>query len=522
MTIATHQHNRYHRLIRFLPTWKGNLILFGLLIFVVLAYFYLQVQNAQSTFLQNAGRNAATVADVVERNARSTLVAQDAVTEIMETFLGNTARFVDYLDNIERFSPGELASFAQEAGLAGIRIDPVGAGFVEGPPGWISLPDSACTPTGGIFQHEPADHLYCLIQPLTRADGCIIVGIASQRIESLREQISLPHLLETLSGLPGIQYVKIEPTRFGQGEAQPFVTMVDRQGQHVAEIRVAMESDDLVLGLDAQFLSTRTYQLWVQFAVFGTLLAFLGLFFSWLLYRFQDANLRQVRSFERELARQHEDAALGRSAASIAHEIRNPLNSIGMGLQRIQMESEGLTEEHARLIRTMLKAVERTNSIVKDIRRYASPLEPQQRDIRLHALLDNLLPLYQQQCDHRGIAVTRNDEYDATIPGDRDLLEEAIENLIKNAIEAQSQGGFLDIHIHRTADSGVITFENGGFALPTESVEWILEPYYTTKTRGTGLGLAITRRILTAHGGRMELSVPREGVLRISVHLPLA
>jgi two-component system, NtrC family, sensor histidine kinase HydH len=511
-----------HGRTRFLLTWKGNLVFFGLLICVVLAYFYFQAQKAQNTFLENARFNAITVADVVKRNARSALLSQEVITEIMQTFLGNTARFVDYLNNIEAFSSDELAYFAQEAGLAGIRINSTDSDIIEGPPGWLALPGDRCTEKEERFHHLPERHMYCLEKPLVGGNGCIVVGIASERIETLQEQTGLQHLLETLSGLPGIRYVKMEPKKFGLGEYQPFVAMVDRDGRKVADTRVSMDSEDLVLGMDAEFLYTRTRQIWREFFTFSALLAVLGIFFSWLLHRFQVGHLQEVRSFERQLARQHEDAILGRSAASIAHEIRNPLNSIGMGLQRIEMESDDLSHEHHQLIATMLKAVDRTNNIVKDIRRYAGPLDPRKRMIRLDGLLKNLLPLYQRECEDRGIALSSEINFEEAIPGDRQMLEEVLENLIKNSIEAQPEGGFLNLSVSRTPDAGVLTIENGGFNLPAESVAWILEPYYTTKTRGTGLGLAITQRIITAHGGRMELNVPKEGVLRISVFLPLA
>jgi signal transduction histidine kinase len=299
------------------------------------------------------------------------------------------------------------------------------------------------------------------------------------------------------------------------------VSMVDRLGHKVAETRVSMVNEDLVLGMEAEFLYDRIRQIWREFFIFSALLATLGIFFSWLLHRFQTGHLNQVRRFERKLARQREDAILGQSAASIAHEIRNPLNSIGMGLQRIQMEAEDLSQEHHELISTMLKAVDRTNSIVKNIRRYAGPLEARKQPLHMDQLLSSLLPLYQRECDDRGIVVSHEIQFTGTIAGDRKLLEEAFENLIKNGIEAQPKGGFLKLGIHRTSEAGVLAVENGGFKLPPESVDWILEPYYTTKTRGTGLGLAITQRIISAHGGRMELSVPEEGVLRTRVYLPL-
>jgi signal transduction histidine kinase len=101
------------------------------------------------------------------------------------------------------------------------------------------------------------------------------------------------------------------------------------------------------------------------------------------------------------------------------------------------------------------------------------------------------------------------------------MLEQVVENLIKNGIEAQPDGGYLCVTVDRQGYEAVLTIENRGFTLPVHEAERILEPYFTTKTRGTGLGLAITQRIIHAHGGRIEVQVPVTGSLQMSVYLPM-
>ena len=159
------------------------------------------------------------------------------------------------------------------------------------------------------------------------------------------------------------------------------------------------------MGLDAAPFYRRIGRLWREFVIFGAALAGFGVFFSWLLYRYQNAHMAQVRGLDRKLARQREDAALGRAAAAITHEIRNPLNAIQMGLQRLGLEAENLDEEQQGLIRSMLEAVRRTDGIVADLKRFASPFAPRKRSVVLAEILENILALYRPTCAERGISL---------------------------------------------------------------------------------------------------------------------
>lgn len=504
------------------PFWKANLLLFGLLIAIVLSYFFWQSKQAHETFLGHAREHSGMVAGVIELNARGAVLSQEIIAEIMETFLSNTARFVDYLDTIEPFSEDELTAFALEAGLSGIRIIRKNNENTEGPPGWFKAARTDCPADTSPLQHLKADHLYFLIHPRTQTPGCIIVGLTAAHIEKLYEQVSLPYMLDTLSGLAGIQYVRIENSVPGSEQSDtPEVILADSSEKKVVQTRIPFRNSTLVVALGAENFFLRIRQLWHEFFVFSAILAFIGVFFSWLLYRYQAAYLNRIRDIERELARQREDAALGRAAASITHEIRNPLNAISMGLQRLQIEADDLPDEYQQLVAAMLKAVHRTNSIVTNIRRYAGTIEPQKQSVRPDSVIRHILSLYAQKCEKHSVEVRCDIRYNEMIVADSDMIEQVIENLVKNGIEAQPDGGRLDIVLDRQGSEIIIAVENSGFELSAGEAERILEPYFTTKTRGTGLGLTIVRKIVEIHGGRLKAEVPKAGLLRIIVYLPV-
>ena len=121
---------------------------------------------------------------------------------------------------------------------------------------------------------------------------------------------------------------------------------------------------------------------------------------------------------------------------------------------------------------------------------------------------------------YTNIKITPNTSALDPARGDPDLLKQAIENLLKNSLEAQQNGGFVDIKLGELNGEIFIKFSNGGFCLPPEQADKIMDPYFTTKSDGTGLGLSITRKIIQAHNGRIEIKCPGINILEITVYLP--
>lgn len=250
-----------------------------------------------------------------------------------------------------------------------------------------------------------------------------------------------------------------------------------------------------------------------------------GIFFSWLFHHFQTGYLTKIREIERELAHQREDAALGRSAAAITHEIRNPLNAMSMGLQRLQIEADDLSDEYQQLIDDILKALKRTNSIVSNISQYAKPLTPQKKKIKIRETADHILSLYRKKCEDYGVKIDCSIPENHEINADSGMIEQVMENLIKNAVEAQSPDTetdkrFIKISTDINGKNTKISVENSGFNMNISQAREILEPYFTTKTRGTGLGLSIVQKIVYAHQGQIEVNVPEPGIIRITISIP--
>jgi two-component system sensor histidine kinase HydH len=511
-----------------IPTWQGNLLVFCLLFLMVLSYFLFQMGQARKVFLRDAEDHARLVAEVIRLHARGAVMSRDVIDEILKTFLGNTVRFVEYLDAVEPFTAEELTAFAEEAGLAGITVVRPDGSTAQGPEGWTRSEAGICSGSPR-FQYESRSHLVLLSVPAGKEGGCVLAGIRTQRIENLREEIGLANVLKTLAGLEGIRYVHMESLDHDTGKlpaavdispGAATVSIAEGKTGPVAEVRVPLGGTMLSVGVDASPLKSLTQTFWRDLIILSAILLVAGTFLSWLLYRQQLFHVTEMQEYERKLSRQREEAALGRAAAAIAHEIRNPLNAMAMGLQRLQIEAEGLSEGHNKLIGVVLNALTRTNGIVSGLLDYARQPELKLRSVRLCRIVDDILDLYVRRLEELAVVTRKNIMTEEEVRGDPNLLGQVVDNLLRNAVEAQPGGGFVDIDVGSNENYVFLRMRNGGRVPSKDELGRILEPYFTTKTRGTGLGLAISNRIVQAHGGRIEAAISAQDTMEISVYLP--
>ncbi len=507
------------------PTWRSNLAIFFVISVMVIGYFFWQQNLALQQFREQAREYSRILAAVVERNIKNMLVSNNGLENVIKRFLENSARFIVYLNGIEKFSSSELAAFATESGLAGVTIiSSGGKENISGPEGWLPS-DSTCS--SNSLTVLPEKHLYLFTlsekgKSQSANNECVIVGLATGEIENLQHELSVERLLQVLGKLHGIDYVRLEAVE-KDGNAVSDVSTVTllSENHHVFSKTVFPMGDKrLVVALEATHFAKRLQQMRTQFGLFIAFLFFGGTLSTWWLFRMQRLRIEQAREFERRLARQHEEAALGKAAETITHEMRNPLNAIDMGLQRLQIEARQLDDDHRQLIISMREAVARSDTIISGLKQYTHAFELSWESLNLADMIIKGITLYRSLCDEYGIQIELDLDRDLVVSCDRALLGQLLENVIKNAIEAQTGGGFLHIGLKRMNDHCEITMTNAGCKLGLDDIDHIFEPYFTTKSRGTGLGLAISRKIAAAHSGTCFCRV-EQGNFTFTLNLPL-
>jgi signal transduction histidine kinase len=238
----------------------------------------------------------------------------------------------------------------------------------------------------------------------------------------------------------------------------------------------------------------------------------------------QHTHLLEVKALEAEVLHRERLSALGNLAAAVAHEVRNPLNAISMGLQRLKVEFQptDAQEHYSRLTELMLGEAQRINSIVEQFLSLARPIEINAEALPLPEVLKELAALQDSEAKRSKvqIRVVAAPNLPA-LKADPDLLTQVLLNLMLNGLQAMPDGGTLTLEAKTSNGNFLIAVTDTGTGITAENQRRIFEPYFTTKAKGSGLGLAISRRIIEAHGGTITVSNQAGGGCRFEISLPL-
>ncbi len=221
-------------------------------------------------------------------------------------------------------------------------------------------------------------------------------------------------------------------------------------------------------------------------------------------------DVSETRQEEARLRRAESLASMTTMAASVAHEIKNPLGSIGIHLQLMQkilaLGKENCRSELEEYIGIISEEVDRLNSIVVDYLFAVRPMDTSPLLLSLGPIIDELLSLVGPEVENEGIVLDVS--IDQNLPPlllDEKLIKQALLNIIKNAMAAMPDGGTLSIQTSLD-DGGVkIQIKDTGTGIPEEILSKIFEPYFTTKSEGSGLGLTVVYKIVKEHGGELRV-----------------
>lgn len=252
----------------------------------------------------------------------------------------------------------------------------------------------------------------------------------------------------------------------------------------------------------------------------------LGLSAVTLVWINQNRHLQKMRELEEHLQRTERLSSLGHLAAGVAHEIRNPLNAIGLGIQRLRREfvpqDTSDKEQYLSFTEVIHREVKRVNEIIEDFLGLSRPFHLDLRLASLEHLLQHLVLLFQEEARSRGLRLEVDCAPDLPpLEMDAQRLTQALVNIMKNGIEAMKPGGVLRLDVRENKDRITISITDTGEGIPKDQMGKIFDYYYTTKEKGAGLGLPIAHRIIEAHGGQMEIgSQPGSGT-KVTITLPL-
>ncbi len=401
---------------------------------------------------------------------------------------------------------------------------------------------------------------YRLVGVKRRADGGLIcAGMDAQAMAAARRRIGPGRLLQALGELGSTAYLALQDGR-GIHAATPNVEQLSsvaddtllagvlRTGrpasrevvfagrptlETVSRLEVSGRPVSLLrVGMDLTEVQQRQNDIERSLAVHSfLLLAALGSGAALLLASRRlattqaawEAARREVSVLEAEQARRERSFALGELASGVAHEIRNPLNAIGVVAQRLGREftpTEG-QDEYRQLTTVVRGEVSRINRIIEQFLLYARPAAPRPDNVDLAALVRDIAALVRGRFDVKGVAleVVAPERLDAVV--DPDLVRQALHNLLDNALGACPQGAVTTIELRVDRGRALLTVRDTGPGIGAADLPRIFNLYHTTKPEGTGVGLAIVDQIAAQHGGRaLVASEPGHGAA-FTLELPL-
>ncbi len=236
-------------------------------------------------------------------------------------------------------------------------------------------------------------------------------------------------------------------------------------------------------------------------------------------------DVTELEKWRRQAMRVEGLSAMGEVAAQLAHQIRNPLGVIKLFASLLTKELHG--DHRAELAHHLLKGVGEIEAVVSNLLLFIRPQKPALKAMDLREPLAEVLSFVKRFVAENGIRLeTSISAEPLLVRGDAELLKQVFYNLVLNAVEAMPEGGTLRVGTGRRSsrlkgEVAEVTIADSGCGIPSDKLQEVFKPFYTTKDKGTGLGLTIAHRIVEVHGGLIEVESEEGNGTTFRISLPL-
>jgi signal transduction histidine kinase len=237
--------------------------------------------------------------------------------------------------------------------------------------------------------------------------------------------------------------------------------------------------------------------------------------------RVEERTAELIETHQR-LVTQERIAALGRAAAQVAHEVKNPLAGLLLYSLHLKNTATNLSASEVSLVDKIVDTINHLNSRVEQILGFARPVNLTLRSGNLNEMITDVLELLRPQLTANNVDAQLSLDQQARGMLDDASIRGALINLMLNAIEAMREGGTLSVATRQNGETVQLEISDTGRGIPDEEVKKIFEPFYTTKAQGLGLGMPYAKRIIEQHGGAISVNSRLGEGTTISIELPAA
>jgi signal transduction histidine kinase len=556
-----------------------------LLLALIAAYIFSEARRFQQELLRQTEAQGLALANAMETGIRSAILGNSLLEELISQRLLDNARLIDQLLRFPPVDQKFIQEIAARNGLRKVELLDLHGQPLKTAPAlqrmeemmarkrefqteeflekrhpmmtfmwgrrWNLPQAEGGTPPKGAEKKFWEGSVFGVAIGASSFPGIIAVHADADYILNFRKEIEVQKQIDELGRQPEIEHVawldkngkilahtdsrlinqldKQAPIIAIQANQEPFGHIVE-QGEgkrHYDVVKpITVNGSNmgvLEIGLSLKPMEVAWRRALTSMIVFGLAILVVGILGMATIFYNQQTHLQKVKSLEAEINRQERLSELGNLAATVAHEIRNPLNSVSMGLQRLKGEFTPTQDQddYERFLDLMQAEVRRLNSIVEQFLSLARPLNLKVEPVSIETFLKDVTTLMSGDASSANVQIDLN-----VAPGlpslqaDPNYLKQLLLNLILNGVQAMPRGGALTIDARADKDFLRLTVSDHGTGMTAETLAHIFEPYFTTKPNGSGLGLSIARRIAEAHGGTINVeSNPGRGS-RFQVLLP--
>jgi signal transduction histidine kinase len=555
-----------------------------LLLSLASLYVFFEAQRLKQEFLRQTEDKGTALAKAMEASVRNAIVGNALLEDLIEQRLLDNARLIDQLLLSRRVDQALLKEVSAMNRLQKIDLlDPEGQPWeLSALPAMIAKKEgeellqrrqqmiSYMWGKRWRLPREKAGDRAAELPPLiTRSEfwkgsaigvavgarsfpGIIAIHANADYILNFEKEIGVQRQIQELGRESETEFVAFldsnlnvvahtDPGRIGQQEKEPLVLRAkgDRQllsqivessgGKRYLEVVKPVVLDEsnfgfLKIGLALGSMEVAWRNSLHAITILGLAIVAAGILGMAAIFHNQNLHLQEVKALEIEVLHRERLSALGNMAATVAHEVRNPLNAISIGLQRLKVEFQPTDdqEDYSRLTELMLGEVHRLNSIVEQFLSLARPLEIKPEALRVQDVLNEVATLVEGEAQQSKVKIRVVAPLNLPpLKADREYLRQSLLNLILNSLQAMPEGGTLTLEAKTSNGNFLISVTDTGIGIAPEHRPRIFEPYFTTKPKGSGLGLAITRRIVEAHGGTITVTSEAGGGCRFLISLPI-
>lgn len=380
---------------------------------------------------------------------------------------------------------------------------------------------------------------------MEKSDGMIVLMLSREGLKHRASRVAFQEAVEEAGWRKGVYYFAVFDSNRHLMAAGGDISLVrlnegtgtepeslDKEGRRIfdgparlMEVFVPVKIEDNQIGtariamdIDEVFRLKERNQQHIFLSAIVMMTAFVVTAF--LFYRLQGRHAEKIQGMRRKLAQAERLSSLGRLAAGVAHEIRNPLNAVSMAIQRIGREFAPIEsvkkDEFMNIIGVVREEIRRLNRIIEEFVSPARERRPDLRPGRITDLLDRVIMLVRELAGSRGIQIESHwDDPEAVVMMDASMMHQAMLNLMKNAVESIEGNGTVSVSCSFSRrDHLVVMIKDTGSGIAEKDTEHIFDFEYTTKEKGLGLGLPIAREIIQAHGGKIVIdSRPGKGTV---------